>query len=212
MRFALKDVASGQVYNKEPGLNGALEAVSGLTTNGHDVYAAIAFDSRLPLRLVRDVCRLVSSVESENGVRVEPPPDGQLYYRAFLPDETMRARANRFAQPWELRLTRTGTSVSGTVTRIEEVWPDEGGKPNLIPTDYAAATPEAVVQVLREKGPGLPVILVFAAPELTYGELMRFVGPCMKTHGTIFVYLDEPPAPPVKEMVKEPGKEAAGGE
>jgi hypothetical protein len=146
MRFALKDVATAQVCNKDMGLNGALEVVSGLTTNGHDVYAVMTFDNRLTLRLVRDACRLVSGVETEKGIRVEPPPAGQLYYRAFLPDETMRVRANRVnGQPWELRLTKTGTSVSGTVTRIEEVWPDEGAKPDLVPTDCAAATPEAVV-------------------------------------------------------------------
>jgi hypothetical protein len=189
MTFSLKDLANGQVCNKAPGINGVLETISALTTNGHRISVTISFDDRLSLRLVRDVCREVSGVETEKGMHVELPPVGQLYYRAFLPDESTRVRENRPTQPWELKLTKTGTTVSGTITRIEEVWRDDSLKPNLVPTDFAVATPDAMLQVLREKGPGMPVILVFAPPELTYGELMRFVGPCVKTHGTIHVYL-----------------------
>ena len=189
MTFSLKNLASGQELwdLRMPG--GVLEMISAWATNGHRISATISFDDRLSLRLVRDVCRVVSGVETEKGMHVELPPTGQLYYRAFLPDESLRVRENRPAQPWELKLTKTGTTVSGTITRIEEVWRADSLKPNLVPTDFAVATPDAVLQVLREKGPGMPVILVFAPPELTYGELMRFVGPCVKTHGTIHVYL-----------------------
>jgi hypothetical protein len=190
MTFSLKDLASGKACNKTPGLNGVLETISALTTNGHRISVTLSFDDRLSLRLVRDVCRVVRGVETEKGMHVELPPAGQLHYRAFLGDEKWRVRENRMTQPWELKLTKTGTTVSGTITRIEEVWRADSLKPNLVPTDFAVETPDALLRVLREKGPGMPVILVFAPPELTYGELMRFVEPCVKTHGTIHVYLE----------------------
>ena len=42
--------------------------------------------------------------------------------------------------------------------------------------------------LIDEHGPGLPVILVFAEPAVTHGELMRMLSPVMSTHGTVHVF------------------------
>ena len=55
------------------------------------------------------------------------------------------------------------------------------------------------LHTLRAGEPVLPgVLFVFAAPDVTYGEMMAFVRPVQGTHGTIYVFLDEAPAPAAK--------------
>jgi hypothetical protein len=63
-------------------------------------------------------------------------------------------------------------------------------RPELKVTEYAVGSGADVRRKLDELGPGLRVILVYAPPTLTYGQLMGFVGPALSTHGTVHVYLD----------------------
>jgi hypothetical protein len=49
---------------------------------------------------------------------------------------------------------------------------------------------------MRAGAPLIPgVLFVFAAPDITYGEMMAFVRPVQGTHGTIYVFLDDEPKP-----------------
>jgi hypothetical protein len=172
-------------------LRGLVQAVGREVAAGRDPFATILFSPALPLHTVREVCVVIISMESEQGLRVEPPAAGQLYYKAFLPREEFRDRAARMAQPWELRLTRAQGAVTGVLTRIEEVWVKDVVAPTLSVSDHPAPTPAILRGLLEHLRPGLPVVLVFADADLTYGELTAFLQPVRKTHPTIHVYLVE---------------------
>ena len=119
---------------------------------------------------------------------MEPPATGRLYYMAFLPNEKFRDRDSRLAQPWELHFARADGRSRATLTQIEEVWKEDKIRPELRPHHVPVASPEVLRKEIDARGPGLPVILVFAPPDLAYEELLRFVSPMLSTHGAIHVF------------------------
>jgi len=190
MLFRLRK-ADGQNLVDEANINEILSRFSSLTTDGHDVFVTLFLGNFLTLKAIRDLCRILSSIDTETGIRMEAPPPGHLYYRAFLPKEEFRQRSARIVQPWELHLSGNGTVVTGRLSEIEQIWRDEDVRPHLKVKEHAVATPEALRGELDNRGPGLRIILVFAQPSLTYGQLMTFLRPVMKTHPTIHVYQEE---------------------
>ena len=72
-------------------------------------------------------------------------------------------------------------------------WEDDQPDPILDATDYPLEHPGGLPGKLAELGPGMPVILVFAPPELRFDEMMAYIGPVMDTHGLVHVYLEPPP-------------------
>lgn len=195
--FVLKE-AGGATLGKEPTLEGAVAAVSEVVKKGCDPYVSIRFDRALKLAEVRRACIVVGMLEAASGMRIEPPPQGQLYFKAFMPDERWREPAGRFAQPWELHLSRGKGGVTGRLVINEETWTDASPDPNLKAISFDAPTPKALRARLdadaqerkqASKRPGLAVLLVFADADLSYGELMTFVGPALSTHNTVHVFL-----------------------
>ncbi len=174
-------------------LTEAVKHFSQLTDDGKDVFVHAGFDDAMPVRLIQQVCAALNDIEGEMGIRIEPPPDGQLYYKAFIGDERHREREGRIQQPWELRLFEAQPGRTNFLTQINEHWRDNQIKPDLEPVNHPVAKPQDLRARLDELGPGLPVILVFATPALTHGTLMRFLGPVLSTHGIIHIYLEERP-------------------
>ena len=171
-------------------INATLKHFTEQVVAGRDPFVTLDLDDGVTLGALQALAGIVNSIESERGIRVEPPQPGQLYYKAFMPNPAFRDRTMRLAQPWELRLVRQAGAVTGTLTHLEETWPDGADKPDLHVTDIPVPTPAALRQALDEKGPGLPVILVFAPAGLTHAELMAYLAPALPTHPTIHVYVD----------------------
>jgi hypothetical protein len=117
-------------------------------------------------------------------VRLNGFVPGQFFYRAFLPLEKWRTRAERLSQPLEVRLTADGERY----TLIDEDWRVEGLDPKLTPravgfsaacaakTDTCflfvpAATPLARLFALRARLPATFVNwYVFADEDAPAGE------------------------------------------
>jgi hypothetical protein len=172
-------------------LAGLIEQFANLAGKGKDPFVSLRFSETVPIDLVRQVCLVLSEIEGESGIRMEPPPNGQLYYKAFLPEERHRKREDRVSQPWELRLYPSGSTNVNVLTQIKETWADGQMRPTLEPVDHPIETPGNLRSKLDELGPGLPVILVFVPPELTHETLLRFLTPVLKTHGVVHVYLEK---------------------
>ena len=167
---------------------------------GHDPFVTLSFDPALTLGELRAACALLATLEGEDGIRVDPPPEGHLYYKAFLPNEHNRERANRFAQPWELHLHATNGAPAATLVEIEELWPEDGSDPELKIADHPLGAPEDLETRLAELDPGMSVILVYAPPGTTYRRLMAYLAPVLDTHGMVHVYLEpESEAPEAPE-------------
>jgi len=177
-----------------------------IAEGGHTVWLALGFDDAMPLLKVREVCAILAALDLTADVRIEPPSEKQLCYRAFLPKEKFRDRAGRIEQPCELRLRREGAAVTGVLTRVQQKWPDDAIDPILVATDYPVRTPEELRQALDRMPAGLPVILVFADSELTHGELLSFVEPVRSTHPTVHVFLESPASQKEREAAASPGQ------
>ncbi len=179
--------AGARILYADADVNRMLEIFVNTVSAGQDPFVSVRLGDDLTVASAQALCRLLMSVETETGIRVEPPPEGQLYYRAFAPNETLRQRTARTAQPWELRLSVTGGVVKATVTEVEQVWSKDRLQPDLKTASTPVASPEALRAHLSTHT-GLPVILVFADPALRLRDLMRFLQPVRKTHPTVHVY------------------------
>lgn len=190
MRFSMvetEDVTAPELMD----INALLQKLVELVESGRDPFVTLKISETVTLNLVEDLCSLLITVENENGIRIEPPLQGDPYYRAFVPPRAFLDRKARLAQPWELTLKRGTNAVYGTLTKIEELWSEDRSPPELRLSKHPVESPAALRTALDRLGPGLPVILVFAGSNMTYGELTNFIRPALSTHGTVHVFVDE---------------------
>ncbi len=159
-----------------------------LAKDGRDVYLTTDFDHALTLPALKAGAEWVQSLSDSKRARIEPPPDGGLFHRAFLPNEAFRDRARRPAQPWELHLRRVEKGVEGTLVRVTPRFGSD--PPEFEETRWDIPTPNALRAALDEHGPGLAVLLVFAPGDLSYGELRSFVAPAMSTHPIVYFFAE----------------------
>lgn len=188
--FTLRD--SGGKVRQMNDFGEVLKYMMTLVGDGFDPVISLYFDDTLPLRRARDISKVLQRVEGENGVRIEPPPEGQLYYKAFLPNEEWRERAKRFSQPLEFhvgRATATNTVPPMKLVQTLEDWSDPGSiEPRLTVVDHPVASLEELQKKLAEIGKGLPVMLMFVPSDATLGHFMPVVRKILETHSTVYVF------------------------
>ena len=146
------------------------------------------------------LAKFLTVLDCERGIRLDPPPAGQLYYRAFTPDRELLDREARLYHPWELALVEKDGVVSGTLLRIESVYKSGGTKSELNITKLPVGGPQELRRALDNKAEPTrkasavsppPVLMVFVPATLRYGQLLKFLEPALPTHKTIHVYVDE---------------------
>jgi hypothetical protein len=125
-------------------VKGALERIAAVARAGRDPFVRVTLDDSLTLGAAGELARVLAMVEGVDGLRIEAPPAGQLYYKAFLPDERWRPRIDRPTQPWELRVTRGREGAwNCTLVQILEDWSKEGQlAPDLTLTEFPLDRPE----------------------------------------------------------------------
>ncbi len=185
-------VRDGQdaVLEKDQPVSRAMELFSERIRDGHDPFVTLRFDDALPIGAASRLAAVLGELDTETGLRMEPPPPGQLYYRAFSPDPSFKDRTRRFAQPWELRLTRGADGTAGVLTRLTPRWVKGQTTPEIEAEDFPVASGRALREKLDKLGPGLRVVLVFAPSDLPYGELWSFIGAVTETHPLVHVFAE----------------------
>jgi len=207
LKFLLKDGET--MLNAKPDFKSVIEKIDSLDRQKNQYFLTLNFAGNLDLGDIHAVAKIMTAIDSEKGIRIEPPPAGQLYYKAFIPDRNFLDRQERIVQPWELSLTEKNGAVSGMLLLVTQVWKDDDWKPALAMTELSVATPkdlrreldaEAERTAKAEKMAKPPVILVFAPPTMKYGQMMKFLEPALPTHKTIHVYINDqmPPVPTKK--------------
>jgi len=178
---------------KQPnGLAGAFEMFRKAVGSGRDPFVTLHLGSRLSLAVIHRLCTLLAAVEGEAGIRVDPPPTGDLHYRAFLPPESYRDREERIGQPWELHVGRAEDGgYTALLCHIEQIWREGKLRPDLDVTEVPLDGPSSLREEIDARGPGLAAIIVYAPGEMTYGHLMRFLRPMLATHPNIHVFLED---------------------
>lgn len=180
---------AGEELNKKPSLNAILKLFESINEEGRDPFVSVRLNDGITVRAASEICAILSKIDTEKGIRIEPPDNGHLYYRAFTPNEKMRKRADRFAQPLELGLSLTNSAVAAVLTKIQQVWKPNSIEPDLKSDDYPVNTPEELQKKLKEVGTDVPVIFVFADPGITYGQIMSYIRPVFESFPMIHVYV-----------------------
>jgi len=179
------------------GLASALVIFEKVVKEGRDPFVQVEFDGELPLPVVRDICRFLDAIDTDKGIRIEPPPSGHAYYRAFVPDETLRDRNNRAVQPWEFKLVSTGGTNTGTLTLIEDKLDAATHKWVTETRHFTASTPDAVRKTLDMKTDdgtqrsGPAYVFIFAPESMRYKDIAPFIAACIETRPYIHVYLEK---------------------
>lgn len=161
-------------------------------------FVQVSFGEDLHLSQVQKTAALLAGLESLGAVRVRPPARDQLFHRAFIPKPEWREPTGRPSQPWELHLTHADGALSAALVRQEPAWEDGRTEPTFAPQTDRLSSPEDLQARLaadterriQAGEPRMPeVLFVFADPDITYGEMMRYVRPVQITHGTVYVFV-----------------------
>ncbi|MBU4460556.1 MAG: hypothetical protein KJ579_08315, partial [Verrucomicrobia bacterium] len=162
-----------------------------IVASGRDPHLTVRVGPTVPLGSLKTLGDVIAGLTDNHNARIEPPPEGQIYYRAFTPDPTFRSRSERPSQPWELRFDRTaGGKWTARLAKVENIREVVTDTPTFKVTEFPADSAAALRKALDEQGPGLPVILVFTPAAMTYGDLLAFLGPVLKTHPVIHLFTD----------------------
>ena len=210
LRPQLKD--GGAVLNREETLISVIQTLAALDRKKHDYFVTVSFGDSVELGQVQALARILSTIDREQGVRIEPPPTGQLYYRAFTPDRELLDREARLFHPWELALSGKDGQVSGKLLLVESVWKTNALRSVLEFSELAVSDPKSLRKEIdaeaerarrSDQRAKAPMIMVFAPATLSYGQLTKFLAPVLGTHKAIHVYLDTP-MPPIPGKTSSP--------
>jgi len=141
---------------------------------------------------MREVARALEMVEGISGIRLDVPPSGQFYPRAFLPDESWRERAARPFQPWEIQVTSDGSNGWRRVlVQVEEDWSGEGMDPRLVPHEHPLASWSelpTLIGILDDPARPLGTALVFCPDDLPMMELFTGLRPLMTRLPKLWIF------------------------
>jgi len=191
---------SGEVLVEAGELTPVMKRLMAMKQQGIAPQLEPTFGDSLPLQSVVKTCAVMAVLESMGIARARPPVEGQLYYRAFVPEKGWATPEGRPTQPWELHLAAKDGSVVGELVWHEPIWSKGSYEPSFKPQAYPAPTPGDVRSIIEEeakkraaakKSPRPAVLLVFAGPSLRYGDVVKFVDPVKSTHGTTYIFLEE---------------------
>jgi len=178
-----------------------LAAFDRMVQDGCDPYVTVDFDNAIPLKTVHETCLLLAAIDRDGGIRIEPPPDGRLHYKAFTPREEMRNPANRIAEPWELKLVNMRGILSGELTLDDETYDGQNDTWSKFKREYPIHAPEDFNKAMLTAGKdgtpiGPPGVFVFAPPNTPYGKLCELLPHHIPGRPTVYyhIYVETLPA------------------
>jgi hypothetical protein len=120
------------------------------STAKRDPFITLAFSPDMPLVMARHLSQVFSELERRNGLRVEPPLQGHVYYKALMPPEHNRERDGRMQQPWELHMVQEEDTWRGNLVQIEEDYDATTATAVITPTSYPVASSDALSKKLDD--------------------------------------------------------------
>lgn len=201
--FEEYDAQAGQT-NRYPQIDALLAAFNDRVGRQQDPFVTMDFSGALSLGVCHDLAAILARIDSERGIRMEPPPDGQFYFRAYVPDEQQRDYTRRYAQPLELHLKGTNRVESATVRRIEEVWADNAENPELKVQQFPVAEPGGMRAAVKASADDSTALFVYAHPDLPMQAVADLATEVRDTHPLVHIYLDQPAPDPVEIPIPGP--------
>lgn len=198
----------GKPLNSDTSTQGMLGKCLEIIRSGQEPFITIKFNDQLNLRDLQQIAGPLAVLDRPAALRIDPPAEGHLYYRSFIPQESWRNPEERVTQSWEVHISRNAGGLTATMVIYDEILKDVSVKPELQKRSFSAPDAEAIQKCIDDDvdaegnhaaRPKPRVLFVYAPPDLKYDELLKFLGPILKTYKTIHVYL-EPPTTPASEQ------------
>ena len=186
LAFRLVD-SQGQQLSQDASLPALLAEFGNLTESGRDPFVTVHPDDALPLATLRQIASLLEAVQ-RGGVRIEPPPEGHLYYEALLPHESWRDPAHRRWDSWELHLKVPHERLEATLVELP---PRFGNSEQTEPAVFRVDGPESLAERIEQRrGRHQRELFVFVPADLHYGELRGLLRQVLLSSPTLYVFLD----------------------
>lgn len=143
----------------------------------------------LTLGELRDAYVLLEKMEAEGLFKLNPPAGQDLFYKAFLPDPSMRKPEARPSQPWEIHLPldREGDVLLRRYSLRER---DLQGNPSFDLKEMHISAGSDLTKPLERSPYGLPVLLLFVHASMPYGELLDVLQPLRSEYDTLYLFIE----------------------
>ncbi len=179
------------VEDKSYSVKALIKYFRGLLENGQDPFVTLKFDDNLTLRSIKTFCTIIAALDTNDGIRIEPPAKGHLYYQAYNPPKHFLNRKERINQPLELFLEKKDGVLSGVLTKYIPTWPEGSMQPDLEEKSFPVKNPQNLRKILDTIDSEIPAILVHAPADSTHGEVMGFVGIGLSSHPLMHIFIAE---------------------
>ena len=137
-----------------------------------------------------EIAQAMSLVDGK-GLKMDGPPPGQFFFRAFLPDPAWRERPGRIFQPFEVHVAADGTK---SFVFVEEDWSGEALDPVLKPK----TTPfkdwqelPGLIAKTGEEGAKITVMFVYAPKTSRVADLAPVVKAVEPRVNTFYVFAED---------------------
>ena len=155
----------------------------------HDLFVRLSFGGETTVGEAAEIAGALSLVDGK-GLKMDGPPAGQFFFRAFLPDPAWRARPGRLFQPFEVHVAADGAKK---FVFVEEDWSGEGLDPVLKPRETPFAEwsdlPKLIAQT-GDQGAKINVLFLFAPKATPVATLTPVVSATEGRIGTYYVFGD----------------------
>ena len=174
-----------------------LAAFEKLSKQDREVFVTLDYRDDLTIADAQHYSQLIKAIDTDQGIRVEPPQKGQFFYEAFCPREDMLDRETRYAHPWELELSRNAEqAIAGKLLLFDSDYSEDE---EVLTSQRWNVSDQAVLKkriaeltAARADNPeNLPVpnvLFVHARPDFLYGEIMGFIAGVLPEPSTIYVF------------------------
>ena len=153
----------------------------------HDLFVRLSFGAGVTVGEAAEIAQAMSLVDGK-GLKMDGPPPGQFFFRAFLPDPAWRERPGRIFQPFEVHVAVDG---SKKFVFIEEDWSGDGLDPVLKPRETSFSDWSelpGLVSKTGELGVKINVLFIFAPRAVPVSALAPAVAATAGRIGTFYVF------------------------
>ncbi len=188
--YCLQESAGKGVINTNQTVQGFLAALGRLSASIEEVFVTVHPNDATPLVSLQKMARLLNTLDNEKGIRIEAPPPGEPYFKAFIPNEQHRNRENRPAQAVELHLRTSSGITTGELVWVDMAWKGDDSTPTFSETRVAITSPDALSATIAAKSEPPAVMLVFAPGTLRYGVLRDYIAPILQRKMILYVFTE----------------------
>ncbi len=202
VRFTLQQVVDDdtKTHMEASSLQNFVNHIREQVSKQQDPFVSVRVAPHVSLAQAHSAATILHTMEQEEGLRVLQPPEGELFYRAFMPDESRRNRADRIAQPWELHLSHEDPPM---LIHIEEEWLQGEARPQIQTQDIPIQNPESLADKMESMRPGINAVFFYAPADMRVGTIMEIVQHIQETHPLIHVFMDSSPRDQTSDAIPE---------